>query len=118
MRLTILFIVAFTIIGCHHSKQSGQEFIGKWESVKFKGSDGGNFITSIEISFMADSTFHAIAFKADNSSDNRSGNYHVNSDSLTMVGNGETITQVFHFSGDTLILDDIHIDSRIYLIQD
>lgn len=117
MRLITLFIVSLTTFGCYNSNQSSHDFIGKWESVKFEGTAGGDFITKIEVSFKSDSTFQAIAFMVDSSSDKRSGNFHINSDSLTMIGNGEPITQIFHFSSDTLILDDTHIDSRVYLLQ-
>ncbi|WP_018126276.1 hypothetical protein [Balneola vulgaris] len=117
LRSIILLIISLTTFSCHNGNQSSHDFIGEWESVKFGGNDGGDFITKIEVSFKSDSTFQAIAFMVDSSSNKRSGSFHINLDSLTMIGNGEPITQIFHFSGDTLILDDVEIDSRVYLLQ-
>jgi len=117
LRLIILLIISLTTFGCQNANQSSHDFIGEWESVKFGGNDGGDFITKIEVSFKSDSTFLATAFMVDSSNDKRSGSFHVKSDSITMIGNGEPITQIFHFSGDTLILNDMDIDSRVYLLQ-
>ena len=117
MRSFILLTVFFTTLACQHDKQSNPEIIGKWESVKLEGSDVGDFISKIEFSFNSDSTFHAIAFMFDSTKGERSGDFHIKSDSLTMVGNGEAITGKFHFSGDTLILLDPLIDSHVFLLQ-
>ena len=117
MRSIILLIVFFSTFGCQHDKQLSPEIIGEWESVKFEGSDVGDHISKMEFSFNSDSTFHAIAFMFDSTNNGRSGDFHIKSDSLTMIGNGEAITGKFHFSDDTLIIHDPLIDSRVFLLQ-
>ena len=117
MRLLILLTVFLSVLGCYKAREPTQEIIGEWESVKFEGSDVGDFISKMKFSFETDSSFHGIAFMNDGSSNERSGKFHINSDSLTMIGNGDPITGKFHFRGDTLVIYDPKVNSQVFLLQ-
>lgn len=117
MKKLIVITVFLSVLGCQKAQEPTHEINGEWESVKFEGSDVGDFISKMKFSFETDSSFHGIAYMFDGSSNERSGKFHIQSDLLTMVENGDPIKGKYHFRGDTLVIHDPKIDSQVFLLQ-